>query len=95
MKYYKWVPAKNPNPPGYKYDQVEIEKEEYIADCLVELIKSGIHEDAHFRGDWLNLDPRSLREMIIDPESYEKVMRYAQEAILEQLQEVVEDLERE
>lgn len=92
MTYKKLVPSSSPD---QKYDLVEIDKEEYIAQCFVELVEQGIDEDRHRFGHfWQELKPASIKEMLEDESSLDKMLQYAKKDIKEMLSEVLEDLER-
>lgn len=73
---------------------MKLDQEIVLSEALVELIESGIGEDAHFRGSWEDLDDDDLERIINDGALMTNVLNLARETLVEQLKLALEDRRR-
>jgi hypothetical protein len=58
--------------------------------AILDLVRSGMHEDAHHRGFWLDMDNDDLENAINNPSFVSKTIAYIRPGIDDLLREVLE-----
>ena len=76
----------------------DVDFEDVIAGAVDDLVGEGMDEDAHFRGDWDDLDAEDedeLEKVVNDEERFDRVMVSLKPLLIERLREVLSDRRRE
>lgn len=60
-------------------------------DAVLDLIDSGLGEDAHFRGFWEDFDDDDLEFALNDSQTMAQVMSYVQLPLIEKLKKALEE----
>lgn len=68
-----------------------------MSDCIIDLIDSGIDEDAHFRGAWSDngITASDIDDIINDKECITRILEGMREPLVEKLKDVAESFRRE
>lgn len=94
MKDYFRVSEKKPDGT---HDFVKVGIDVVLGDALLDLVDSGIDEDAHFRGAWQQMDgdDANVLAMLENPMVQARVIEYVRLALIEKLREAVQDRVKE
>lgn len=81
MKKYRRMNANN--------EHIDVSLDVVLGDAVLELVESGIDEDAHWRGYWHSIDNDDLEFALKTPEIQTCLMEYIRPALMDQLRQVL------
>lgn len=95
-KYFVSTRRVSPAPDGSNYDEMQVGVDVILGEAVIELIESGIDEDAHFWGSsWRYLDDDDIEFAINDSTTMLKLTEYIRSTLVEKLHEVLADRKAE
>jgi hypothetical protein len=95
-QHFIYTERATPAEDGGKYDKIPVGLDVVVGDAVMDLVESGIDEDAHFWGSsWRDLDIDELEFALNDSTTMLKLGEYIRPMLVDKLREVLADLKAE
>jgi len=94
--HYTYTERESPGPDGSRYDRHLVGLDVVLGDAVMDLIDSGVDEDAHFWGSgWHEIDDDELEFALNDSSIMLKMSEYIRPLLLDKLREVLAERKAE
>ena len=94
--HYIYTKRETPAEDGSNYDRIQVGLDVVLGDAVMELIESGIDEDAHFwSSGWHEIDDDELEFALNDSTTMLKLGEYIRPMLVDKLREVLAERKAE